>query len=157
METKFNSHPQSPLTGAGGICVQSAPWPQHRAALYGVRDAVFVREQGVPEDIEHDAQDALAMHFIARTADGTPIGTARLLPDAHIGRLAVLAAWRGHGVGRLLMQAALAAAHAHGMTRVCLHAQRQAQGFYESLGFVAQGPEFLEAGIPHVLMVRIER
>lgn len=156
MGTQFNSHPPQAPDTHSGIRVEPAPWALAAPELLAVRDAVFVREQGVPVHLEHDAHDAIARHFIARTADGTPVGTARLLPDAHIGRLAVLAQWRGRGVGRMLMLAALDGARLQGMTHVCLHAQRQAQGFYESLGFVAQGPEFLEAGIPHVLMARDE-
>lgn len=148
-----DSNSQTP-PGRPAFAVAPAPWARTRDALLAVRVAVFVREQGVPAELEPDAWDARAEHFIARDATGAPIGTARLLPDAHIGRLAVLPAWRGRGVGRALLDAAVARAAQRGMLEVVLHAQVQARGFYERAGFVATGVEFQEAGIAHLRMVR---
>lgn len=129
--------------------IEPASWPQDRDALRAVRETVFVEEQGVPLSLEWDDQDAIARHLLARDATGQPIGTARLLPDGHIGRMAVLADWRGKGVGSALLQAVLAQARQHGLTQVMLNAQCSALGFYERLGFVAEGPVFDDAGIPH--------
>lgn len=84
----------------------------------------------------------------------TPIGTARLLPDGHIGRVSVLKDWRGMKVGDALMQAVIAEAEARGLKQQMLSAQVQATAFYERLGFSLVSEEFLEAGIPHVDMVR---
>ena len=86
--------------------------------------------------------------------DGTPIGTGRLLQDAHIGRLAVLKEWRGKGVGGALLDMLLVIANKMGYDEVKLHAQTRVLDFYTGRGFEAQGEEFMEAGIPHVLMVR---
>jgi predicted GNAT family N-acyltransferase len=91
---------------------------------------------------------------LASDGDGSPIGTGRLLPDGHIGRMAVLADWRGKGVGRALLERLLEEAAGLGMRRLALHAQTQAAGFYRRFGFVEEGPEFMEAGIPHRTMVR---
>ena len=76
----------------------------------------------------------------------------RVLPDAHIGRLAVLRGTRGQGVGRDLLLAAVRLARRLGMGDLFLHAQTRARGFYEAAGFIAEGDEFPEAGIAHVLM-----
>lgn len=123
-------------------------------ALRTVREAVFVREQGVPLALEWDGRDAEAAHVLAEDAEGRPIGTGRLLPDGHIGRIAVLPAWRGRGVGRAIMAALLELARRRGLARVHLAAQTGAVSFYEGLGFAAHGPEFLDAGIPHREMDR---
>jgi predicted GNAT family N-acyltransferase len=146
-----------PPPGGTAFDVAEVSWVGSAAALLAVREAVFVCEQGVPPALERDALDALATHFLARAATGAPIGTARLLPDAHIGRLAVLPAWRGRGVGRALLERAVAAAAARGMREVVLHAQVHAQGFYAAAGFTVEGGEFLEAGIRHVRMRRTMR
>jgi len=119
-----------------------------------VRRAVFIDEQGVPETLEWDEHDAVALHFLATTLDGSPIGCARLLPDGHVGRMAVLPAWRGHGVGRSLLAAVLNAARARGHAELRLSAQTHAADFYFRAGFVTQGTEYEEAGIPHVAMLK---
>jgi predicted GNAT family N-acyltransferase len=127
-------------------------WARDARDLAAVRRAVFIDEQGVPEALEWDEHDAVALHFLATTLDGTPIGCARLLPDGHIGRMAVLPAWRGHGVGRSLLAAVLNAAQARGHAELRLSAQTHAADFYLRAGFVTEGIEYEEAGIPHVAM-----
>ncbi len=136
------------------MSVQTVDWESARSELLAVRKAVFVVEQGVPEDLEIDEHDAVSVHFLARSGEGSPVGTARLLSSGRIGRVAVLAEWRRSGVGRALMEAAIAAAQARGMERLVLHAQVHSIPFYESLGFVAHGETFEEAGIPHRHMAR---
>jgi predicted GNAT family N-acyltransferase len=139
-----------------------------REACFSLRKEVFVAEQGVPEEIEYDAYDAVAVHVLAVREDGLPLGTGRLLHggaalgktggDASVGslgRLAVSRAARGLGVGAALVRAIEAAARARGLAAVDLHAQTQALGFYERLGYVAYGPEFPDAGIPHRAMRRV--
>ncbi|WP_149181603.1 GNAT family N-acetyltransferase [Streptomyces sp. TRM49041] len=139
-----------------------------RESAFAVRREVFVVEQGVPEEIEYDAYDATAVHVLAvRTADAVALGTGRLLygPDAAgrtggaegvgaLGRLAVSKAARGLGIGVALVRAIEDAARARGLTAVDLHAQTQALGFYERLGYEAYGAEFPDAGIPHLAMRR---
>jgi predicted GNAT family N-acyltransferase len=115
---------------------------------------VFVREQGVPAEIEMDAQDAQCEHALAYGEDGTALGTGRLLPDGHVGRMAVLKQWRGQGVGALLLQVLVERARARGDAAVRLNAQTTAAGFYRRYGFEVSGPGFIEAGIPHVPMQR---
>lgn len=113
---------------------------------------MFICEQGVPESLEWDADDALALHFLALLTDGSAVGTARLMPDGRIGRMAVLPQWRRRGLGKALLAAAMAQARTRGQTDLSLHAQLAVRGFYEQAGFVAEGEVFDEAGIPHLLM-----
>ena len=119
-----------------------------------MRFAVFVEEQGVPAEIELDEWDAASEHAIAADAAGRPIATGRLLPDGHVGRMAVLPNWRGRGVGAAVLEALLARAVARGMERAVLNAQTQAREFYARFGFTQVSDEFMEAGIPHVTMER---
>lgn len=127
-------------------------WACDAARLCAVRRAVFIEEQGVPEALEWDEHDAVSLHVLATTLDGTPIGCARLLPDGHMGRMAVLPAWRGCGIGQALLAAILGAAQARGLGTLKLSAQTHAAGFYAAAGFTAVGAEYEEAGIPHVAM-----
>lgn len=123
-------------------------WEKLGPAASEIRRKVFIDEQNVPQEEEWDGLDPECQHFLA-VLDGQPVGTARLLPDAHIGRVAVLASARGTGIGVLLMQAAIEAARHAGHPQAALSAQVHALAFYEQLGFVAHGDEFLDAGIPH--------
>lgn len=126
-----------------------------RAELHAVREAVFIREQNVPESIERDALDPLCRHVLARAADGTPIGTGRLTPDHRIGRMAVLREWRGRRVGDALLRALVEEARRAGLREVGLHAQASAIDFYQRHGFLPAGPRFQEAGIEHQTMHRL--
>lgn len=125
-----------------------AEWTTDRAALEAVRRAVFILEQGIPEADEWDATDAVATHVLARL-NRDPVGTGRLEATGKIGRLAVLKAARGLGVGGLVLGQLLDLARERGFQEVFLNAQVSAIGFYGAYGFVAEGPEFDEAGIRH--------
>jgi predicted GNAT family N-acyltransferase len=127
-------------------------WARDEARLSCIRRAVFIDEQGVPEDLEWDADDAGSLHFLVIDGAGQAIGCARLLPDGHVGRMAVLPPWRERGVGRALLAAAVEAARMHGHTMLRLSAQTHAADFYARAGFVAIGAEYEEAGIPHIAM-----
>jgi predicted GNAT family N-acyltransferase len=129
-------------------------WDRLRDDAYGVRHEVFVLEQAVPADIELDDMDAVSVHAVAYGANGEPLGTGRLLPDGHIGRMAVRRAARGLGVGGLILDALIEEGRGLAHRKLALHAQTHAQGFYEAHGFQAEGETFEEAGIDHVLMVR---
>ncbi|WP_135821348.1 GNAT family N-acetyltransferase [Halostella litorea] len=121
-----------------------------------VRFAVFVEEQGVPEDMEVDEHEDDAVHFVAYL-DGDPVGAARLRgtgDDAKVERVAVLPGHRGAGHGAEIMREVEGVAAARGFDRVALHAQTRAAGFYDRLGYERVGGEFEEAGIPHVEMVK---
>lgn len=135
------------------IRVRLADWQQDNADIRRIREAVFVAEQQVPPELEWDADDQGAVHFLALEGD-YPIGTARLLPDGTIGRVSVLKDWRGLKVGDALMQAVIAEAQSRNLAPQRLSAQVHATSFYERLGFRVVSEEFLEAGIPHVDMVR---
>jgi predicted GNAT family N-acyltransferase len=130
-----------------------ASWQDDRAALRAVREAVFVREQHVPSELEWDEFDAHGIHVLATDAAAGAIGTARLLRDGTIGRMAVLKAWRGKGVGKAILLRLLEEARKQHLQQIVLHAQTHASGFYRKLGFEMMGEEFIEAGIPHVRMV----
>ncbi len=114
----------------------------------------FAREQGVPLELELDEHDPRCDHALAFAADGAAVGTGRLLPDGHVGRMAVLSEWRGQGVGALLLQILVEQARQRGHAHVRLNAQCYATGFYRRYGFEVTGPEFMDAGIPHVAMQR---
>jgi predicted GNAT family N-acyltransferase len=137
---------------SGKFTVRIASWSDDRAVLQALRRAVFVVEQHVPEDLEWDEADAVSLHALAQDADGLPVGTGRLLPDGHVGRMAVIRERRGEGAGRALLEFLIGQARRQGMRSLQLHAQTHAVGFYARQGFVVQGGEFLEAGIPHRLM-----
>jgi predicted GNAT family N-acyltransferase len=129
-------------------------WHEAMPLAQPVRLKVFVEEQGVPVGLEWDQWDEASDHAIAFDAQGDAIGTARLLPDGRIGRMAVLREWRNHGAGAALLEAMLERARQRGMIRVSLNAQTQAAGFYRRFGFVESGKVFMEADIPHVTMQR---
>lgn len=134
--------------------VATADWNAEIDDLRRVREQVFVIEQGVPVDDEWDALDQDSRHVLARDADGRAIGTGRLTPERRIGRMAVLAEWRGRGVGAALLQALLDQARTLRWDTVELHAQTHAIRFYERFGFEPFGEHFDECGIEHVAMRR---
>ena len=132
--------------------VRLVDWADAGEGLHSVRRAVFITEQSIPEEMEWDEFDAVSRHAIAEDAAGAAIGCGRLLPDGHIGRLAVLSTWRGRGVGAALLRHLVDLARARGHVRAILNAQTQAMPFYARHGFVAEGDEYLEAAIPHRTM-----
>jgi len=130
------------------IEVRLGDWQTLGPLALPVRYAVFVREQHVPEELELDEHDPPSLHAIALVG-GETVGTGRLTPDGRIGRMAVLPGYRNRGVGARLLLALRDAALAQGLPRLELHAQVHAIPFYQRLGFVADGPVFDDAGIPH--------
>jgi len=127
------------------------------AACHALRRVVFIEEQNVSEAEEVDGRDGDALHVLA-TVDGTPMGCARILvvgETAKIGRVCVLKQARGSGLGAAIIEACLDIARTQaGVTRAKLGAQTHALAFYEKLGFVAVGPVYDDAGIPHRDMER---
>jgi predicted GNAT family N-acyltransferase len=128
--------------------IELMPWEQARAHAAPIRYTVFVEEQGVPRELELDHLDKDCEHAVAFMS-GEAVGTGRLLPDAHIGRMAVLGAWRGRGVGSAILARLVERARERGDGEVVLTAQTHAIDFYRAHGFVEEGAEYLEAGIPH--------
>ncbi|MDB5926289.1 MAG: hypothetical protein JWN13_5225 [Betaproteobacteria bacterium] len=140
------------MPAIASFTVQRVEWDARRADLHFVRRAVFIEEQSVPENLEWDDEDERSRHVLAIDPDGAPIGTGRLKSDCHIGRMAVLKGWRGRGVGDAILRTLVEIARNDGCSTVRLHAQTHAIGFYARCGFIAVGPEFTEAGIPHRIM-----
>ena len=127
--------------------------------VYSIRTRVFVKEQGVPEEIELDRDDKRAVHFLASIA-GKAVATARIVMrhgNAKIGRMAVLKSYRGRGIGTRLLKRAIVSAKKQNARTIYLHAQVPVIGFYEAMAFRCVGPIFKEAGIPHRKMILVQR
>ncbi len=149
------------MTAASGpFRVEPADYASDAGELLAVREAVFIREQGVSPEEERDALDPQCRHVVARDRGGAAIGTGRLVPPARegeptrVGRMAVLREWRGAGVGDALLHALLRQARVQGWHDVVLNAQVSAQDFYHRHGFAPSGARFMEAGIEHQAMRR---
>ncbi|KDN86325.1 GNAT family N-acetyltransferase [Kitasatospora cheerisanensis] len=150
------------------VAIRVAATEDELAQVWAVRRTVFVEEQQIPAELEYDEYDATSAHLLAVGEDGTPLGTARLISGAEaltitggvadrvlLGRLAVVAAARGTGLGARLVRAVEELGRERGAKELELHAQVQALGFYERLGYAAEGPEYDDAGIPHRTMTRV--
>ena len=127
-------------------------WTDMRRWAEPLRFAVFVEEQKVPAEIELDEFDAKSVHAIAFDEAEQAIGTGRLLPDGHIGRMAVAQSARGQGVGSALLMALMGEARRRGHTHAVLSAQTHAVAFYRKHGYAEEGDQYDDAGIPHVDM-----
>jgi len=127
-------------------------WEQAQPIAGPLRFAIFVDEQNVPPGIELDDQDASCVHAVAFDVEDKAIGTGRLLPDGHIGRMAVVKEWRRRGIGAEIIGALIDEARKRGHAEVLLSAQLQAMEFYRSLGFEAEGKIYEDAGILHQIM-----
>ena len=132
--------------------LQIGDWPTLQAKAAPIRLEVFVHEQHVPLEEEIDALDAQCIHAVVFDTQGCALATGRLLPDGHIGRMAVLKAVRGRGLGSAVLNGLMQQARQKGFAEVVLSAQTHAQAFYARHGFVPEGAEYLDANIPHVLM-----
>lgn len=134
--------------------IKKTTWATDKTALKQVREAVFIKEQRVPEDLEWDQHDTDSVHFIALDDAQTPIGCIRLMPNGQISRLSVLEQYRNGGIGNALLLSASKEAEQLGMKEIFLHAQTHATSFYEAAGFTVTGGIFLEADIPHRQMFK---
>ena len=133
--------------------IELMSWEQARAHASPVRFTVFCEEQGVPREIELDEHDAVSVHAVAFEGE-RPVATGRLLPDGHIGRMAVLRERRGRGIGGAMLKKLVEAAVQRGYAEVVLSAQVHAVPFYRAYGFIPEGGEYEEAGIKHQAMRR---
>lgn len=132
--------------------VKVVDWATAEQQIRPVREIVFIQEQLVPTELEWDGLDAESTHILSLLDDGTPVGTARLLTNGHIGRMAVLNPYRNYGIGSAMLNALLAYAREHQINDLFLYAQTQAVSFYEQHEFTAIGDIFIDAGIPHQKM-----
>ncbi len=138
--------------------LQLLPWAQAQAWAETVRRQVFIEEQQIDEADEWDAQDAQSLHAILLDEAGVPLATGRMFPDAQqagvamIGRMAVVKAMRGRGLGKQVLQALMQSAKHAGFVQVKLHAQTSAQAFYAAQGFLPEGDVYDEVGIAHINM-----
>ncbi len=139
-------------SGPRSVDLRVGSWDVLKNDASLIRHEVFVLEQQVPESLEMDEMDAQCIHAVAYDADQVPIATGRLLPDGHIGRMAVRRPARGTGVGGLVLQRLIEAARSRGDSEVVLSAQVHAMGFYTRYGFQAEGDVYMDAGIPHRTM-----
>ena len=133
--------------------IVTGEWDTLRDDAQRLRVEVFVIEQGVPIELEWDEGDTVSIHAVAYDDDNEPVATGRLLPDGHIGRMAVSKSLRGQGIGSLVLGTLLEEARRQGHTRLVLHAQVTARAFYVRHGFIVEGDDFMEAGMAHVRMV----
>jgi predicted GNAT family N-acyltransferase len=126
-----------------------------------IRTQVFVKEQGIPAELEWDDTDKVCIHVLVYCEDGSAskaVGTGRLIaPEkangpAKIGRMAVLKDYRRKGIGDDVMQALIEHAFDAGYKSIELSAQAYVQGFYANHGFEAEGEPYEEVGIAHQKM-----
>lgn len=117
--------------------------------LRAIREAVFMREQGVTAELEWDGLDEACHHVLALSPGGDAIGCGRITPAGHIGRMAVLPEWRCKHVGSAILELLLDYARSQKLAQVEISAQVQAMPFYQHHGFEAEGEPFLDANIPH--------
>ena len=134
------------------VRVTLGSWAELQKEAQAIRYDVFVIEQNIPVELEWDEMDAQCLHAVAYDAQGVAVGTGRLLPDGHIGRMAVRSAARGLGVGAAILQSLMQQARNRGDKAVKLNAQTSAEPFYARNGYSREGDVFEEAGIPHISM-----
>ena len=127
-------------------------WHDGEPLLRAIREAVFIREQGVPAELEWDEIDATCRHALALSLSGDAVGCGRILTNGHIGRICVMPEWRKQKVGTALMEALLNEARSRGYKSVDVDAQTHAVPFYENFGFATHGKPFMDAGLPHIKM-----
>lgn len=135
-------------------------WQDHQTDLVKIRTEVFMQEQHVSAADEWDGLDEDAQHFLVRASTEQAVGCARLLFEehngktlCHIGRVAIIKPFRDQGLGHELMAFIIEYCKKTAQENtIYLHAQIDRRRFYEALGFVAQGDEFMDAGIPHISM-----
>ncbi|MCH7329723.1 GNAT family N-acetyltransferase [Acinetobacter modestus] len=131
--------------------IKQGHWDQLQQDAKLIRTQVFICEQGITEADEWDDQDLISQHFVIYDQD-QPIATARLLENNSVGRVAVLKAYRGQGLGQMIMLEIISYAQKQRRSVLTLSSQVHAISFYEKLGFTVQGDSYDECGIPHIEM-----
>ena len=142
--------------GEAMVKLQLGSWWALKNVAGGLRNEVFVQEQGVSQELEWDEQDPLCVHAVLRNRMDLAVATGRLLPAldgvSKIGRMAVKRQLRGLKLGDQVLTGLLDAARKRGDREVVLHAQCTAENFYKRQGFTRRGEVFQEADMDHVEM-----
>lgn len=138
--------------GNESMRLEIGDWQKLQQAATQVRFEVFVDEQQIPAELELDEFDAVSVHAVVFDSQERPVATGRLLPDGHIGRMAVAQSARGTGVGGLVLQRLIDEGKRQGFKELVLSAQLHALGFYRRYGFVEEGDIYLDTGIEHKTM-----
>ena len=128
-------------------------WHDGEPLLKPIREAVFIHEQGVPAALEWDGLDESCRHALALSLQGDAIGCGRMLPDGHIGHIAVLPQWRKQKVGTAIVEALLDYARTHDYPQISVDVPPHYVPFYRNIGFVEQGKAPMDAGLPHIKML----
>ena len=141
--------------------VVTGSWPEMATAARALRTEVFIDELGMAAELEWDLADAAAVHAVARNRLGQVVATGRLVRRADggvgIGRMAVVPALRGGGIGRAVLEALIQAAREQAVVEVMLDAAVDAVdvvAFYAAAGFRPSGSPSEVAGIAHQPMTR---
>ena len=133
------------------IVIKTVDFEQNFSEIEEIRTSVFIQEQNVPIELEWDEFDNDSTHILAYYNDKA-VGTARLLNDGHIGRMAVLKAYRNRNIGKNMLKYILEIAQAKSISRIELSAQDHAVSFYKKYGFTVTSDVYMDAGIPHYTM-----
>lgn len=123
---------------------------------YDIRMIVFVEEQNVPPEEEIDDLEGSSIHFIGYDHEN-PVAASRLRFVEEYGkleRICVLKEARGKSFGKEIIQAMEKVVQEKGFKKAKLNAQTHAEGFYQKLGYHTISGEFMDAGIPHVTMIK---
>ncbi|MGG2025889.1 GNAT family N-acetyltransferase [Gottfriedia sp. S16(2024)] len=124
---------------------------------FAIRKDIFVKEQGVPLEDEFDQYDNLngdCEHILVHYNE-QPVGTGRIRFVEGVGkleRICILESFRKFGLGKNIIKALEEIAEEQGASKVKLHGQTYAEGFYKKLGYSTASDIFIEDGIPHILM-----
>ena len=122
---------------------------------FEVRRQVFIREQGISENLVFDEHDTEALHMVVKDGDSV-IGTARVQfwadNQAKLERMAVLNRYRRKGIGKEMLLFLDAVWKDKQVQQVIIHAQLEVVSFYKLCGFDELGLPFREAGIKHIKM-----
>ncbi len=143
--------PASKIMQHKSYSIRSASWQADYHDISSIRRQVFIVEQKIPESEEWDGEDENSSHILAFSEKRDAVGTARIEADGKIARLAVLAEYRGRGVGSAMLTRLIEEARRRDFRQVYLHAQTHALSFYKKFGFVSNEEIFPEGGIPHVV------
>jgi predicted GNAT family N-acyltransferase len=139
--------------------VRYASTNEDRDLAYALRREVFEVEQNVPRPLDRDAFDLNADHVVAFDATGACVGTGRAVRldsrTCQIGRMATSRSHRKGGVGAAVLEALERMAALRGLREIVVHSQLPAEPFYRKRGYAPEGEQFLEEGVPHVLMRKV--